>query len=474
VKSWIADGCLAAAERLAVSGKQAQAVALYETVSKAELAKSVKIAALYGQFRLQPGKDLVLAQLHASDKPFFNLGLRMAREIPGGDVTTWLAAELPQLPAQRQAMLLLALADRKQGVPLPVVLAASKSTSMPLRDAALRVLGQVGDVSALPILLDAALSGDPAAETAKEGLKTLPGPEADAAITTRLAGADAKAKVTLFELAGTRRTIAAEPLVRAALGDADPSVRAAAMTAMGQLVELKDLEFLIGRALSGGTADDATAAQNALKMAALRMGDRDACAAKLAAALTGSSGANQTYLLNLLVKVSGPKALDTVVAAAKSPDLDTKEAATRALGEWVNADAATALLDLAKNESDAKYKIRSLRGYIRIARQLQLPDPTRLEMFRTAMGIATRNDEKRIALDILTRIPSPETLALAVSYVGDTALKAAAADAAVKIATKQLDVAPKAVVASMQKVVDAGLGGPRAKLLLEQGKAAAK
>jgi hypothetical protein len=37
-----------------------------------------------------------------------------------------------------------------------------------------------------------------------------------------------------------------------------------------------------------------------------------------------------------------------------------------------------------------------------------------------------------------------------------------------------LDRAPKAVAASMQKVVDAGLGGPRAKQLLEQGKAALK
>jgi hypothetical protein len=157
--------------------------------------------------------------------------------------------------------------------------------------------------------------------------------------------------------------------------------------------------------------------------------------------------------------------------------LDTKEAGTRALGEWVNADAAPALLDAAKTEKDPKYKIRAVRGYIRIARQLQLPDPERLAMFRAAMEVAGRPAEKRLALDILTRIPSPATLGLAIEYLGNAALRGAAADAAVKIATKQLDVAPKVVAAAMQKVVDAGVAGAlgsRAKQLVEQGKAASK
>ena len=410
--------------------------------------------------------------------PSFNLGLRMARELSDAELLPCLSGLFPRLPASRQSLLLLAVGDHGKTIALPLALALSKDSSPPLHVAALRVLGQLGDLSALPILLDAALGQDgPAADVAKEGLKTLPGAEVDAAITAKLAAADAKSKITLFELAGARRTKAAAPAVRAALADADPAVRAAAMTAMGQLIELADLDFLIGRALTGAAGAETTAARDALKIAALRMADRDGCAAKLGAALQGASGANQTYLFDLLVKVSGAKALETVVAAAHSQDLDTKEAATRALGEWVNADAAPALLDAAKTEKDANYKIRAVRGYIRIARQLQLPDPARLAMFHTAIEVAQRPAEKRLALDILTRIPSPATLELAVGYLSNPALKGAAADAAVKIATKQLNAEPKAVVAAMQRVVEAGVSGPlggRAKQLLEQGKAAAK
>ena len=97
------------------------------------------------------------------------------------------------------------------------------------------------------------------------------------------------------------------------------------------------------------------------------MSDRDAAAAKLAAHVKGASAANQTYLLELIGRISGRKALETVRIAAKSNDPAVKDAATKVLGEWVNADAAAALLEIAKHDPDAKYQVRALRGYIRIA-----------------------------------------------------------------------------------------------------------
>ncbi len=147
------------------------------------------------------------------------------------------------------------------------------------------------------------------------------------------------------------------------------------------------------------------------------------------------------------------------------------------LGEWLSADAAPALLEIVKSDPDAKYQIRALRGYIRIARQLRLAPETRLAMFRTAMELAKRNDEKKIALEILPRIPSAATLDLAVSYVRTPSLKDPAADASVKIAAKLVGREPKAVATELQKVVDANVAGDpgaRAKQLLGQAKAAAK
>ncbi|MCY2990369.1 MAG: HEAT repeat domain-containing protein [Planctomycetota bacterium] len=479
VKGCIADGCLAAAEVQAAGGKKSEALGLYGTVVQADVPDFVKAAALRGQFRLQgaEAKDLLLTQIRSKEEAFFNVGLAVAREMPGADVARALAGELEKLPPERQALLLLALGDRQEPAPMPLVLAATKSESAAVREAAVRVLAKFGDASAVAVLLGAALGGGTVADSAKEGLKSLAaGQEVDAAIAAKLTGADAKAKVVLFELVGVRRIMAAEPAIRAALADADESVKLTAIVALGQLIELKDFDLLTSRALAGANEKEIAAAQAALRTAAMRMGDRDGCAAKLAASLKTASAANREYLLELLGKVSGQKALEIVVGASQSDDAALKEAATKVLGEWVNADAAPALLDIAKTDKEAKYQVRALRGYIRIARQLQLPTETRFAMFRTAMEVARRDDEKKIALDILTRIPSPATLELAVSYLDQQKLKAAAADAAVKIAAK-VSKNPKAVAAAMQKVVDAGVTGnpgARAKQLLDQAQAALK
>ena len=316
----------------------------------------------------------------------------------------------------------------------------------------------------------------------------LPGRVVDDAICGRLISADAKAKVVILELIGARQIVAAEPAVRQAMSDNNQAVCLAAVAAMGQLIEVKDLDLLIDMALwqqgnmSPPVKNDA--ARTALETAAKRMGDRDACAAKLAEHLKGASAWKQSYLFELLAKVSGPKALAAVVAGAKSSDPATKDAATRVLGEWLNTDAAPALLEIAKNDSETKYQIRALRGYIRIARQLEIPwwiqtnaEETKLAMYDKAMTVARRNDEKRLALDILTRIPSATTLDRAAARVGDPALRDAAADATVKIAGQLVVADPKAVADAMQKVVAAGVGGltaTRAGQLLDQAKAASK
>jgi HEAT repeat protein len=478
VKLCIGDGSLACAEGLAAAGKKDEALALYQAVGKASTAKHQQVAALTGQFRVldeAAAKELLLAQLRSPERAFFNVGLAAARQVPGAQVTAALVGELEKLPADRQACLLLALGDRKDPLPLATLVAASKSQATPVREAAICVLTKVSDPAALAILLEAALGEGDAAEVAKQGLRNLAGDEVHQAVLSKLSGANGKAKVVLFELVGAHGIAAAEPTVRQALADSDKAVRLAALAAIGQLIELKDLELLAARAVDSTDKEELAVAQDALKAAAQRMADREACAAKLAECLKSTPEANQAYLLEVLGKISGKKALETVVASVKVPAM--KDAATKVLGDWINADAAPALLEIAKNDTDAKYRIRALRGYIRIGRQLQLPDDARIAMFHTAMATASRDDEKKLSLDILSRVPSAPSLKLAASYAGDKALKNEACDAAVKVADKLLASNPKAVVEAMQIVVEAkvhGKVGPHAEDLLEQAKAAAK
>ncbi len=471
-KPSVADACLVCAEHLAAAGRTAEAVTLYEAISAAEVPSYLRVAGLRGQFRLrgQEATDLLLDQIQSSSDDLFNLGLAVAREMSGSDVTAALTGQLERLGPERQAKLLLALGDRRDPPPLSAVLAAVKSDAPAVREAAIQVLAKFGDPSALAILLDTAIDDGPLAPLARERLKAMSGSEADRAILDRLSAADAKTKAVLFDLVGARRIVEAAPMVRAALGDADTSVRSAALAAFAMIMELNDIDVLLQRALNT-SSPDASAAQAALRTAALRIPEREACATTLAASIEETNVANKIYLLELLGEMGGAKALATVVAEADSQDDQIKDAATRILGAWPSADAAPALLEIAEHHSEAKYRVRAMRGFLRIARQLQLTAEERLDMFRTALEAAERDDEKRLALDILTRIPSVDTLNLAVSYLDDAALRDSAADAAVKIAPRLLASHPHAVAQAMRKIQEAAVGGnpgSRAAQLLRQ------
>jgi hypothetical protein len=132
-------------------------------------------------------------------------------------------------------------------------------------------------------------------------------------------------------------------------------------------------------------------------------------------------------------------------------------------------------LDLAKNLVSDKLKSRALRGYIRLARQMDLPSDRRLAMCEEALRTARRDDEKKLVLAVLVRIPSPRSLALAASCLDQVALKEEAAKTAVAIAEKLVRSEPLAVAAAMRQVLQAGPAGKqasRARSLLERTRVA--
>lgn len=457
----VAMACLACAEKLAEAGERGPAIQLYRAVRQSQAPEHLRADAARGVLRLAPPERArpVLVRLLQSERELeFNTALASLRELRGEEITAAAVGELDRLPPPRRALVLLALGDRPEGLPLPVVLGAAQSEYPAVREAAVRVLARIGDASAVSVLLDTALGEGPVALLARERLKSISGEAVDAAVLERLQSAEGPGMVVLLELAGARGLAAATPVARQALSAAQPEIRRAALAALGQLVGLDELELLLELALADPSAPDTQAAREALRTAALRVEDRDACTACLAAKLQAAAAETQAYLLDLIGQVGGSAALSVVAQAAGSPDAAVKDAATRVLGEWATPDVAPELLNIAKNDTEGRYRVRALRGYLRVARQLQLPPDKRLEMFHTAMQVAERDEERQLALDVLTRIPSPKTLALAVSYLKQPALKQAAAQAALRIAPKLPKSDAAAIAQAMREILAADVG----------------
>jgi hypothetical protein len=326
----------------------------------------------------------------------------------------------------------------------------------------------------VPTLLDAA-SEDNAdlVQAAKESLQGLPGSDIDADLTARLERADAKVRAALIAVVGERRIAAAVPALLKASQDSDGKIRSAALTALGSTVEAGDLSVLIACVVKPLKPEDAEAAKEALRTACVRMPDREACAEELVNAMGQAPVPVKGTFVEILGAMGGPRALEALGGAAKTGSSELKDTASRLLGEWMTVDAGPVLLDVARKVNEDKYKIRALRGYIRIARQLDVPGEQRVEMCRQALDVCQRGEEKKLVLDVLGRNPSSQALALCASLLKDPAVKDDASQVAVAIAEKVIQGDPAAVADAMQQVIAAG-GNPdivnKAKALAEQAK----
>ena len=331
---------------------------------------------------------------------------------------------MPKAPAERQGLLILALADRHEPRVLPAVLKAAQSGDGQLRILAFRALKRVGDASCVPALLDAvATGGAEVSQAAVETLESLQGKSVDDQLAAKLPDAKGKMRMVLIELTGRRRATAAAPALWLAADDADPAVRAAAVASLGAVVETADLPKLIARI--GTTKDDreAAALDKALRAVCLRAKDRQSVAAQLAAALATADGPAKARILETLNVVGGATSLKAIAEAARSSDEELRDTAFRVLGQWKSVDAAPILLELHNAVSDQRLKVRAIRAYIRIARQLDMPADQRAAMCRTALETAHRDEDKRLVLEILLRYPNEEMQAIALEAAKVPALK---------------------------------------------------
>jgi hypothetical protein len=216
-------------------------------------------------------------------------------------------------------------------------------------------------------------------------------------------------------------------------------------------------------------------AVEALQTAAKTMPDRDACAAKLAAAMSAASPEAKRRLLETFSSAGGTKAADTAAASARDPDEGVRDAAVNALADWRSEEAAPRLLALVKGTDDPKERLRALGGFSRFIRRLGFAKERRLGFCTEAGALCRTDDERKLVLEALAGVPAVETFPLLAPYQANAVLREQACAAAVAIGERILRFQPAAVAEAMKKVLETTKDkevAERARKLVEQaGKA---
>ena len=289
------------------------------------------------------------------------------------------------------------------------------------------------------------------AATARDALGQLTAVDIDQEIAEILNKQQEDLLPAAIEVARQRKVSAATPGLFMLVDSRDQAVGLAALEALGSTIELKELPRILERVFESQGAQR-EAAIKALGAACARL-PRESCTGLMAEALPDAKVDNQIIILEQLTAVGGETALATVAEMARSSRDELQDAATRLLGTWPTSDVAKVLEELSGSLTQRKYRVRTLRGYLRVARQLDLPTEERIEICRRALLAAERPEEMQLAVEILQRYPTASGVAVASTLLSDPRLETAAFNALMEIGVEVRGTQPLELSEALNRVL---------------------
>ena len=355
----------------------------------------------------QEGDDelvgFVVGLLADKDKDIRALGFEQVRSAAKGDAATKKFAEqLATISADAQVGLLSALADRGDAAARPYVVALlDKSDDDSVRVAAIKALGPLGSPEDAERLIK--LMSEPAAElqsSARKSLTDLRGDAVSSVIANAAKVGATDNRVALIKVLAARRAFDTVPALLEFALDTDVSVRKAAMKVLSELAGPEHIAGMVQGVLKTADSSERAAAEKCVMFACARIEDPERRADPLLAALDKLSEGDQLKMLSTLGRVGGDKALAVIEKAIADENERTHEIGVKALCNWPTASVAPRLMELAQSDDHSAHKIAALRALIRVA---PLRDDRsiadRLQILEKAMIMATRDDERTLALD---------------------------------------------------------------------------
>ena len=367
----LGEASLTAAEQLTKIGKQAQAAAICKDLQGARWPSHVRLGAFVGLLASggEAVVDQAIAAIAGKDPSMRAAAISHADKLKGKDVGRRLAACLDKLPADPQALLIEALGDLGDPTVLPTITKSAASDAAAVRIAAIRTIGKLGDAGSTKLLCDIAVGAKSPAEqqAAVNSLHGLKGDKVNATIAASMKAAPATAKPKLMEALVTRKATDAIGDLAAEAKGPEARVRVAAIRAMGWIAQPENIDTLLALAVKPAGDPSRAAAELAVVQVARKISDPEKRAkAPLAALAAAKDTPGKCSLLRILGNLGGAEAFAAVAPALKDSSTDVQDAAINALSNWPTARALAPLMNVVKTTSNARRRVLSMRGCVRI------------------------------------------------------------------------------------------------------------
>ena len=457
----LAQSAILCAEKLYLGKQKNEATELYDFLRKSELPRHIRMAATRGAIlsREEKGLPLLIEQISSSDDGMFSVGLRVIREFPYKNATKDLISVYEKMASQKTdpqklAFCLEALGDRNDKLVSPLAIRILKEENpVVLQLAAIKVIGKLGEESAVDTLLRTATKSDKElSQAAYNCLITLGGKNVEQTIADIIGSKDDDIKIIAIKIANERSISAAIPNIVNSLKSQNKPVRIAAISALGNICGQSEIQNMLEYLSSLSDKDEITAAENALTQACSRSLDKETTAKLLIATYTKSSDTIKPVVLKLMVQTPTDAALQTVKSAIKSANTTISETAARTLCEWQSPSAIDDILNLASTIENQTIKILAIRGAVRLLDQSEMQAEKKTTYLKQALQLSQGDQEKRIVLSALGNCPTVDALKITTDLVSVPSLKNEAAAAMISISRKLAKSNPQEVKNALSKI----------------------
>jgi hypothetical protein len=422
-----------------------------------------RIAALRILLQLDPSIATTLDVLDGNDTAAKHVVLESIYASRAPQIIPALAAKLSTWDALTQTAVIAAMARRGDAAAISALLKATAHEDANVRTAALEALGFLpGTIETMTALTKVA-AGTATAENkiAKASLARLNGPALNAAILTGAERGEIAWRVVLIEQIALRGLSEGLPLLVKLRADPDSAIRAAAVTALGELAPPVDNKIVLDWAIAATDANEQARALRALVSITLRNPDVAGRGAPLYAALESAPAELALRLLPALGRIGGAPSAACAAKLALNVDFKLAEAALAALVRWPDDTAVAALVSVAERTTLPALRASAVSGVIAAFernRAFWNADATALVARLLVVSAAA---ESRLALiTLLKRAVDAPALALAEKSQSDPVIGAAAGETAAVIRANQAGPAKlrASTMAGVKNLTDGNTG----------------
>jgi HEAT repeat protein len=380
--------------------------------------------------------DDLLDAVHSPSKEFRWRALELANTIEGEEATAVWIRKMESVSPEVQAEIITMLGQRGDETALPAILESLKSEEIIIRLAAIPAAAQLGRFDVLEDLIGRLQTDqDDEARAVKQALMGYSAGQVVPRAVEVFEGMPPLGRIILIEIIAEREATEHVDVVFSETKNEHRKIRMAALAGLEPLVSENDLPRLIKLLVGTDESEEISLIQNAAVVSANQIPEPELRADLFLGTLAGIEGAKRVDLLRPLSRIGGDKALQAVINETKSEDEMIRDAAILTLSEWPDLSAADELFAICQSAENTEHIQWAIQGCVRLVNEADLDDWNKFSMLKEALEIQMGVGEKKIVLTGLGNVKIRASLNLVAPFLDDPELKEDAAITAFRIAS---------------------------------------